>query len=159
MKKLFDSIRRILNGRGGKPVFWFKWTIRFALIFALLNMSGCGFNGRIWGDNFLRGWFRDNHLSQKIHDERVISNTGVKDATLVMLSLAVPIPFLLLLAYSLHRVKNSRENGLRFLVSAIEESETLKEVKRLSMLFGRTNLGYDRLVKRELKRIQGKGNG
>lgn len=155
MKRLLKIIMDTMRNKKREKVFWFiRWTIRFSILLPLF-LGGCA-NGRVWGDNFLRNWFNDIRWEQQIQDNKVLTttNTGMRDSSILLLTLIAPIPVVIVCSMMLVRLALTRERGIRFLVSAIEESSSLQEVKRLSRIFGRTNIRYDRIVKSELKRIK-----
>ena len=124
-------------------------------LFICFFMSGC-VNGRIWGDNFLRGWFRGAKLCNSVNDNAIHSTEirGITGKEAVGLTLSVSIPLVILLWFYFVSRKKSLKTAVSLLVLLIEHCHSSDEMKRLSRLFSCGNTQYRKLIDNELKNFE-----
>ncbi len=118
-------------------------------------LAGCA-NGRIWGDNFLRGWFNNIHWRNSVEDKKVISTTitGITAGYIPKIVVATSIPFVLLMIVSDMRHRRSMKSALSLLIMLIERCDTVEEIKRLSALFSKADQSYKVVIDKELKKMK-----
>ena len=118
-------------------------------------LAGC-VNGRIWGDNFLRGWFNDVQWRNNVKEKKIVSTTisGISGGYIPQIVMATSIPFVLLIIISDMRKKRSMKSAISLLITLIEKCDTIEEIKRLSALFSGIDHIYKGLVDKELKKLK-----
>ncbi|MCD6460999.1 hypothetical protein J7L67_10090 [bacterium] len=125
------------------------------LLFGCFFLYGC-VNGRIWGDNFLRGWFHGSRFHNSITDKGIHSTKiqGLTGGETTKLVLCVSIPLIILLGLSEVSQRKNLKTSVSFLVMLIEHCQSADEMKRLSALFSHSNTNYRKLIDNELNKMK-----
>jgi hypothetical protein len=120
-----------------------------------MALSGC-VNGRIWGDNFLRGWLSANRWNNKVEQTTIDISpvTGITGTQLPVIFVASSIPLAVVLAFLILRHILTVRTALSVLVLCIEQCSTSDEMKRLSKLISYADPSYKNIIKKELKKIR-----
>ena len=132
-----------------------KIFIAVIILFTCFFISGC-VNGRIWGDNFLRGWFHGNKIQHSVTDNgsRSTKIQGITGKEAVILAVCVSIPLVILLGFSFSSRQKSLRTTVSLLVLLIEHCQSSQEMKQLSRLFSQGNSEYRKLIDSELKNFK-----
>jgi|GEM_PF-2428006 len=127
----------------------------FIIFIPVFLFSGC-VNGRIWGDNFFRGFLKGNSLESKVNDNKVYNTniTGISAKDTSRLIIISAIPLLLLFAVSQIRLRRDFKHAVSILVTLIENCESAEEIKRISSIFSQAYSPYRKLIDNELKKFK-----
>lgn len=132
-----------------------KKIILAGMLLCALCFTGC-INGRIWGDNFLRGWFRGNIWKNTVDQNASYTTTiqGIpgSDIARIVIVAMIPMVFVAVLGWILYG--RSLRKALAVLVMLIEQCESSDEMKRISSLISRSNKTYRIVINRELRKIR-----
>ncbi len=123
----------------------------------LMPLSGC-VNGRIWGDNFLRGMLSNNRWHNVVTETKIDQSVtqGVTGDQLPSVFVTASIPLVAMLLFLLARQIITMRTAVSALVACIEHCSTADEIKRLSKLISHANRSYKSLIDKELSKLRSK---
>ena len=132
-----------------------RMTLYIMLALCIMFVSGC-VNGRIWGDNFLRGMLSNNRWHNVVTDTKIDQSAtqGVTGGQLPSVFVTASIPLVAMLLFLLARQLISTRTAVSALVTCIEHCSTADEIKRLSKLISHANRSYKNLIDKELSKLQ-----
>ncbi len=150
--KVTRLLRNLCNCRKGKPVWFFKWTIRWILICALPILAGCAGFGNVQAVESIWKWpnFLQNLLrSVDINQRTTTTIYGVEPKYLlyafILTTIVVSIPWFVLVILRSRKIAKLKRI-IKTLVVSIDGHTDIKSVKRHSKMVSKSDRFYRKIV-------------